>query len=225
MLFSGGKDSVFAIHETQKLGHSVKCLVTVRTHSPESHLLHHPNLELTKIQARSLNIPQILIDSTSDHVEDEINSIKRALHKAKNSYNVEGVAHGGIASQFQKTKFENAASMLDLNMVSPLWKKDQKQYLKQLIDNQFEFIITSVSCDGLDDSWLGKKITTENLDLLIQKSEKYKFNLAFEGGEAETFVVNCPLFSSSIEIIDYHKYWDGYRGRFEITRAETKHNA
>ena len=83
----------------------------------------------------------------------------------------------------------------------------------------------TVSSDGLDDTWLGKTISKSDIDTLKDLSEKYGFNLNFEGGEAETFVVNCPLFSNSVKINQAKKIWDGYRGRFEIMDAGLNYNA
>ena len=189
-LFSGGKDSTFAIYAAQKMKHQVRCLVTILTHSADSHLLHHPNISTTKLQAKSMNIPQILVESISDDTAQELQLLKEGLIQAKRKYSIDSIVHGGILSEFQKTKFEDIAKDLGLDVIAPVWKKDQKQYMTELLDCGFEFIVTSVSTDGLDESWLGKKITKQNLDDLIQKSEKHKFNLSFEGGEAETFVVN-----------------------------------
>lgn len=189
-------------------------------HSDESHLLHHPNIQLTKLQAESLGIPQIMVTADSESTEKELALIKSALLEAKSRYSVQGLVHGGILSQFQKTRFEDLARDLGLEVIAPLWKKDQKQYMRELLDSGFVFIISAVSCDGLDDSWLGKKITEDDLTRLESLSKKHKFNLSLEGGEAETFVVNCPLFTSPIKITEYQKHWDGYRGRFEILRAE-----
>jgi ABC transporter with metal-binding/Fe-S-binding domain ATP-binding protein len=221
-LFSGGKDSTFSIYKAQRLGHSVKCLVTILTSSAESHLLHHPNIELTTLQAKSMNIPHIIIRAECADTAKELDLLKDALVKAKTDYKIEGIVHGGILSEFQKTQFEFVAKNLGLQVITPLWKKDQKQYMEELLDSGFEFIITAVSCDGLDDSWLGRKITQENLGTLVQLSQKHKFNLSFEGGEAETFVIDCPLFSKPITIVDSTKEWDGYRGRFEIVLAKIK---
>jgi len=224
-LFSGGKDSTYSIFETQNHGHVVTCLVTILANSEDSHLLHHPNVALTSLQAKSMKIPQITITAKSSDTESELENLKEALSAAKKEYRIEGIVHGGILSEFQKTKFEGVAKDLGLQVISPLWQKNQTQYMRLLLDSGFEFIITSVSTDGLDKSWLGKKITKDDLDKLEQLSEKYKFNLSFEGGEAETFVVNCPLFSNPIEIQDSFISWDGYRGRFEIVRAKIKDNA
>ena len=97
--------------------------------------------------------------------------------------------------------------------------------MNELLDNNFEFIISSVSSDGLDQSWLGKEIGYSQLKELEKLSKKFQFNLNFEGGEAETFVTNCPLFKNKIEIINSNKIWDGVRGRFEIVEAKLENNA
>lgn len=224
-LFSGGKDSTFSIYEAQNCGHTVKCLVTILASSEDSHLLHHPNIALTSLQAKSMGIPQITVAAESSDTKSELENLRDALAAAKKDYQVEGILHGGILSEFQKTKFGDVAKGLGLHVVSPLWQKNQHQYMRSLLDLGFEFVITSVSADGLDKSWLGKKITRDDLALLENLSEKHKFNLSFEGGEAETFVVNCPIFSSPIEIQNSSIFWDGYRGRFEIVRAKIKDNA
>ena len=88
--------------------------------------------------------------------------------------------------------------------------------MNELINSGFKFILTSVSSDGLDEAWLGKIITASDLSKLGELSEKYGFNLNFEGGEAETFVVDCPLYSYPIQITKSKKIWDGYRGTLEI---------
>ena len=64
------------------------------------------------------------------------------------------------------------------------------------------------------------EITKEDIATLNQLSKKHGFNLSFEGGEAETFVTDCPLFSSPIKIVKSKKIWDGHRGRFEILEAK-----
>ena len=224
-LFSGGKDSTFAIHLAQKQGHQVVCLLSVFAKSEESHLLHHPNIQWTKLQSEAMNIPQLTINSDSDQTEDELVELEKLLQNAKDQFGIEGMVHGGIKSQFQKEKFENLCSKLNLNVVSPLWNTEPEQYMNDLLDSNFEFIMTTVSSDGLDDSWLGKSISKTDIETLKQLSKKFGFNLNFEGGEAETFVVNCPLFSNSINITKSNKTWDGYRGRFEIVDAGLNYNA
>ncbi|MDH3793926.1 MAG: diphthine--ammonia ligase [Nitrosopumilus sp.] len=224
-LFSGGKDSTYAIYMVQKQGHEIACLLSVFPKSDESHLLHHPNMAWTKLQSESMNIPQLLISSDSDNTDEELSKLEILLQKAKEQFDIEGVVHGGIKSNFQKDKFETLCSKLDLIIVAPLWGIESQQYMNDLLNSKFEFIMTVVSSDGLDDSWLGKMIFKSDIDILKRLSQKFGFNLNFEGGEAETFVINCPLFTNSIKINQFEKIWDGYRGRFEIVDAGLNYNA
>ncbi len=223
--FSGGKDSTYAIYDVKKAGHDVKVLFTVLPKSDESHLLHFPNIEQTKIQSQSMCIPQIIQnieDIRSDVEELKLNEL---IKKAKKTFDFEGIVHGGISSMYQKEKFENLCYKNDLKLISPIWQKNAVSYMKELLDSGFEFIITSVSSGGLDQSWLGKKIGYTELHELENLSKKFQFNLNFEGGEAETFVINCPLFKNKIKIINSNKIWDGIRGRFEIVEAKLENNA
>ena len=172
-----------------------------------------------------MKIPQLTIHSTSDETDDELFALETLLKNAKEQFHIEGLVHGGIKSQFQKEKFETLCSKLDLIAVSPLWGTEPEQYMNDLLDSNFVFIMITVSSDGLDDTWLGKTISKSDIDTLKHLSDKFGFNLNFEGGEAETFVVNCPLFSNSVKINQTKKIWDGYRGRFEIMDAELNYNA
>ena len=218
-LFSGGKDSTFAIYKEKQKGNNITCAVSIFPKSDESTFLHYPNIEITILQASSMKIPHLFGQTNSNNMETEMQEIEKLLEQAKKDYSIEGLVHGGILSEFQKERFEKIGTKLNLKIFSPLWQINQKEYLKELIASKFRFIITSVSSAGLDESWLGKEITLEDVEKLDNLATKHGFNLSFEGGEAETLILDCPLFSSPIKIIDSKKSWDGYRGRFEITQA------
>jgi len=224
-LFSGGKDSTYAIHLAKKQGHDIVCLLSVYPKSEESHLLHYPNLKWTKLQSESMNIPQLTIDSNTDDTNDELIIIEKLLQNAKDTFQIDGLVHGGIKSKFQKDKFETLCLKLNLVCIAPLWEMEPKKYMDELIHSNFDFMMITVSSDGLDDRWLGKLISKSDITILNNLSDKFGFNLNFEGGEAETFVVNCPLFSNPIKVNEFTKNWDGYRGRFEIVDAELNYNA
>ena len=224
-LFSGGKDSTYAIHLAQNQGHDVVCLLSIFPKSEESHLLHHPNLIWTKLQSESMNIPQLTASSNSDDTSDELIAMENLLQNAKDQFQIDGLVHGGIKSKFQKEKFETLCLKLNLVSVAPLWETEPKKYMNDLLDSDFNFIMISVSSDGLDEQWLGKIILKSDIEILNNLSNKFGFNLNFEGGESETFIINCPLFSNPIQINQFTKNWDGYRGRFEIVDAELNYNA
>jgi ABC transporter with metal-binding/Fe-S-binding domain ATP-binding protein len=223
--FSGGKDSTYAIHLAKKQGHDVVCLLSIFAKSEESHLLHYPNLRWTKLQSESMNIPQLTIISNSNETNDELIVMEKLLQNAKEQFQIDGLVHGGIKSKFQKEKFETLCLKLNLVSIAPLWETNPKEYMNQLLDSNFHFMMVTVSSDGLDEQWLGKLITQSDIEVLNNLSDKFGFNLNFEGGESETFVINCPLFSYPIKINKFTKNWDGYRGRFEIVDAELNYNA
>ena len=248
-LFSGGKDSTYSIYKAKQMGHDVKCLVTIFPKSPNSHLLHFSSIELTKLQSQTLKIPHIISILDSDELTKEMDALKILLERIKRDFQIEGLVHGGISSEFQKNCFGEICKENNLKVITPLWKINPKEYMNDLIVSHFKFILTSVSSDGLDDTWLGKiisnfkfiltsvssdglderwlgKIISANDMLQLNKlSDKYGFNLNFEGGEAETFVVDCPLYSHPININKSKTIWDGYRGRFEIEDAGLDSNA
>jgi ABC transporter with metal-binding/Fe-S-binding domain ATP-binding protein len=224
-LFSGGKDSTYAIHVAKQQGHDVVCLLSIFPKSEESHLLHHPNLEWTKLQSKSMSIPQLTAISSSDDTSDELIIMENLLRHAKVQFQIDGLLYGGIKSKFQKEKFETLCLKLNLIPIAPLWEIEPTKYMNDLLDSGFNFMMITVSSDGLDEQWLGKLISKPDLEILNKLSLKFGFNLNFEGGEAETFVINCPLFSNPIKINKFIKNWDGYRGRFEIVDAELNYNA
>ena len=224
-LFSGGKDSTYAIYLAKKLGHSVDVLLTLHPNSSKSHLLHYPNIKFTSLQSESMKIPQLIEKTTSDDSQNESKKLNSLVTLAKEKYSIEGIVHGGIISKYQKDNFSIVCEQNQLEVISPLWNKNSESYMKELLDEKFEYIISTVSSDGLNDSWLGKIVDENGLDDLKKLHKKFGFNLNFEGGEAETFVINCPLFEKSLLIQDSTTEWDGYRGRFEILEAKLKDNA
>jgi ABC transporter with metal-binding/Fe-S-binding domain ATP-binding protein len=224
-LFSGGKDSTYAIYLAKKLGHSVDVLLTLYPYSSESHLLHYPNIEFTQLQAESMKIPQLIEKTHSDDSENESKKLNNLISFAKEKYSIDGIVHGGILSEYQKDNFSLICEKNQLKIISPLWNKEPESYMKELLNENFEYIISTVSSAGLNDSWLGRIIDKNGLDELQKLQKKFRFNLNFEGGEAETFVTNCPLFEKRLLIQDSTTEWDGYRGRFEILEAKLKDNA
>ena len=209
-LFSGGKDSTYSIYKAKQMGHDIKCLITVFPKSDNSHLLHFPNIELTKLQSETLKIPQITSISNSDDLSDEMYALEVLIEKARADFQIDGLVHGGISSEFQKKKFEKICKEDNLNIITPLWKTNPKEYMINLLNSNFKFILTSVSSDGLDETWLGKIISIDDVSLLSNLSNKHGFNLNFEGGEAETFVTDCPIYSHPIKINKSQTMWDGY---------------
>jgi uncharacterized protein (TIGR00290 family) len=89
-----------------------------------------------------------------------------------------------------------------------------------LIDEKFKITIVGVSALGLGKEWLGITLDRDNVKTLESLSTKYGFNLNFEGGEAETLVVDCPIYKKKLEIKRGIVKWFGDNGIFEIIDYE-----
>ena len=73
--------------------------------------------------------------------------------------------------------------------------------MRDLVEEGFKFIITSASAYGFPLELVGKEITRDDVEMIIEAARKYGFNPAFEGGEAETFVIDAPLFKRRLKVV------------------------
>ena len=88
-LISGGKDSLFAAYKASK-EHELVCLITLKSKNPESYMFHIPNIELVKLQAKSMGLPLVFFE-TEGIKEEELEDLKEAIEIAKTKYRIEGV--------------------------------------------------------------------------------------------------------------------------------------
>ncbi|MFQ5920455.1 MAG: diphthine--ammonia ligase [Nitrososphaerales archaeon] len=215
-LYSGGKDSTFALYKALKEGHKVSCLITVLPEREDSLLFHYPNARYTAYQARCLRIPHISRKASCGSVDEELDALEQVVKDAKKRFSIDGMVTGGLASNFQKEKFGQVCRKLGLEQYAPNWGADQTKYMRDLLANNFKVMITGVSAAGLDEGWLGRVLDGSALGELEALSRKHGFNPAFEGGEAETLVLDCPIFSKRIKVREGKRHWDVVRGYFEI---------
>lgn len=218
VLYSGGKDSTFACQKLREEGHEIACLITVVSENKDSYMLHTANIEMTSLSAKAMGVP-LVRGATSGLKEVELLDIEAAILEAKKEYGLEAVASGAIRSEYQKTRVESVGSKCGLDVLSPLWHLDQVEYFKRLLSNHYRIIMTSVSAEGLGPDWLGRELTSASLNRLEELSRIFRFNIALEGGEAETLVLDCPLFKKAIEILTSKVCWNGYSGLLKIEKA------
>lgn len=201
VLFSGGKDSTYAAHITKKSKFDLSCLITIISENPDSYMFHTPSISKVEKQAEVMNIP-LIIQRTKGEKEEELKDLENAIKKAKTEFGIESIITGAVESVYQKSRIEKICKTFDLKCLNPLWHKDQIELLEDLIKNNFDIIITGVFAYPLDEKWLGRKIDKEFIKEVKNLQQKYKINPAGEGGEFESYVLNCPLFSRKLKIKD-----------------------
>jgi len=213
-LVTGGKDSVLALYRAQKLGHNVEVLVTMIPKRDDSYMFHFPNIHLTDLLSRAVQIPLVKAE-TSGVKEKELEDLKNLLA----SLDVEGVVSGAVSSSYQKERIEGICQQLSLKSVAPLWHEDPLDLMKEIIDLKFKVIIVGVYAYGFDKSWLGKEINSATLDNLIELHEKYQISLVGEGGEYESLVLDAPFYKKRIEIVQSETRYENSSGVLVVKEA------
>lgn len=182
-------------------------------------MFHHPAVEWTHLQAEALGIPQVT-SKASGVKEEELAALRNSLEALITSHQIECVVTGAIASEYQRSRIDRICDQLGLRVEAPLWKIEPELLLREQIAMGFKFLLTATMAMGLSSDWLGRTIDDKALDELKRLRAKYGINLAFEGGEAESFVTDAPIFSKMIRILASEPVWNGDSGYLRIVRAD-----
>jgi ABC transporter with metal-binding/Fe-S-binding domain ATP-binding protein len=229
-LFSGGKDSSWALYRALEVGLPVERLVTVHPES-ESFMYHVPATELASLAAESIGIPLVDVhpadfeerapagETSGERGDRELEPLERALeHLARELGGLGGLTAGAVESEYQTSRIRAMADRLGCELFAPLWGEDPRGLAGAMLDAGFEILILQVAAGGLDESWLGRRLDREALAELESLNERYGVHLLGEGGEFETFVVDGPHMSRPIELA-YERVWEGDRGHLRVTDA------
>ncbi len=211
VLFSGGKDSCYSLFCAMKK-FDVKYLISMISENPDSYMYHTPNIKFVESQSKAIGIP-IIIKRTKGERNKEVIDLKNQIEKIHDD--IDCIVSGAIISEYQKNKIDDIAKEFNLISFSPLWKANQSKLLTDMVNSGFDIIITSVSADGLDESWLGRKIDSKCIDDLIELNEKYD-DVCGDSGSYDTFVLDGPIFKKKIKIIKAEKKWDKDSGIYMI---------
>ncbi len=219
-LFSGGKDSNLAFHIMAKQNYKISCLMTMMTENPDSYMFQKVDDKILSLQSQALEVPFVL-QKTKGIKEEELKDLKKLILKAKEKYSLQGIITGAIKSNYQRERIQEICNELGLRMFSPLWNKTQEGVFQEMLDNKFEVIIVKVAGYGLNDTWLGKKLTKEDLIDLKIINKKKGINVAGEGGEYETIVLDAPLFKKKIRITSANPIMENeFTGYLDILKIE-----
>jgi ABC transporter with metal-binding/Fe-S-binding domain ATP-binding protein len=226
-LFSGGKDSSWALYCALQEGLNVTRLVTVHPVG-DSYMYHVPATELAALAAESVGIE--LLDVRPDDLgaesatdsgtqgDAELEPLEAALRDLATEIDLAGVTAGAVESEFQTGRIETMCNRLGIGLFAPLWRRDPLELGQEMLDAGFEIRIVQVAAAGLDESWLGRRLDADALAELAALEERYGVHPLGEGGEFETLVTDGPHMDRPIEL-EYGTVWEGTRGRLEIADA------
>lgn len=221
-LISTGKDSLFAAYVMHQQNYELTCAISIYSENLASYMFHTPNIDLVKLQAKAMKLPLVAVE-TKGEKEKELDDLKKAMKTAKEKYKIDGIITGALYSTYQRDRIEKIADSLGLKIFSPLWHINQETEMRELVRQGFKVIISSIAALGLTKNDLGKSLDNAFIDKMVELNHEIGINIAFEGGEAETLVLDCPLFKKKIVIKEAKKIMDTeHSGIYKVSKAELK---
>jgi ABC transporter with metal-binding/Fe-S-binding domain ATP-binding protein len=228
-LFSGGKDSSWALYRALERGLPVERLVTVHPEG-DSYMYHVPETRLAGLAAESIGIPLVEVEpgdlgaaaaaDSGQQGDAELEPLEAALREldAELSGGIAGLTAGAVESEYQTSRIEAMADRLGVEVFAPLWQRDPRELAEAMLDAGFEVTVIQVAAAGLDESWLGRQLDAGALADLEDLHESHGVHLLGEGGEFETLVTDGPHMDRPIEL-EYTTEWEGTRGRIRVEDA------
>ncbi|MFJ7755943.1 diphthine--ammonia ligase [Peribacillus muralis] len=190
--FSGGKDSVLALHKAMKAGEAVGLIVMLEEEGKRSRS-HGMPPELIQAQAESIGLPVYTAAASWTDYEKEF---MRLLADAK-SQGAEVLVTGDLDMPEHGCWNDKVATNAGLKLGMPLWEMDHRQAVEEFIHLGFETMIVTVNLSlGMREDDLGRTLTLDYVQELVARG----IDPCGEGGEFHTTVINGPLFKTPLAV-------------------------
>ncbi len=195
--WSGGKDSCFALMKSIDKGLNPKVLLNVLNEHGKISRSHGIPSSVLEKQAQHCGIPISLVSSSWEEYETKFTA---QLSTLKNQYGLTHAVFGDIDLDAHREWEEKVCRRAGLIAELPLWKTDRLTLFNDMMDAGISTMI--VSCNmKMGSQFLGRILSREIIPELIAIG----VDVCGENGEFHTLVLDCPLFSSPVKIIQGEK--------------------
>jgi diphthine-ammonia ligase len=195
-LVSGGKDSIYSAYLADTQGWDVDELLVLRPDDPDSMLFHTPTLDLVRLQASAWGKRYREVRIAGDGEDAETAALAGALATAGDP-----VIAGAIASSYQWGRLHRLTYALGRRLWTPLWGKAPDVVVRAEISAGLDIRLVQLAAEPLGPELLGRRL---DLGLLAELErlgrERRSVNVAGEGGEYETAVVDAPFFRRRVRL-------------------------
>jgi uncharacterized protein (TIGR00290 family) len=175
-------------------GHEIRILFNFTDPESKNSLSHSLPAGLIRKQAELTGIPVIQKAMPWETYGEEFKALISAWKKKAG---IEGVVFGDIYLKEHKDWVDKVCREAGVESILPLWGKDTRELILEIIDAGFEAIIVTAKADLLDKEWLGRRIDKKFIEEL-----KPEIDPCGERGEFHTFIVNGPVFRKEIKILE-----------------------
>jgi diphthine-ammonia ligase len=191
-LFSGGKDSLYALHLAEKQGVTVDNLVTLLPTLPWPSP-HSENIEALKLLAESMGKHLTIVDFKRED----------AFIEALKSLEVDALVAGDINVEAHFVGLQDVCSKTGLKLLEPIYGRDTSELFHEIFGLGFKALITGVNLKYLGEEWLGFVISEESGAGFLSKIGSV--DPLGENGEFHTLVLECPLYAKPFKVKSIEK--------------------
>lgn len=215
-LFSGGKESLYAMQTVQKQGVEVKHLIyEIPTFSSP----HSLNIEALKTLAESMHksFTIVKLDADGD-----------ALVKTLRKLNVDALVAGDINVPQHLTWLSDVCSRAGgVRLLEPLFGKDALVLFREMFladpTATFKATIIGVDTERLGEEWLGFTLSKDTATEFLSKTQGV--DPLGENGEYHTICVKSPLYSKAYRIKQMEKIADEHMVFLRVALIENNCSA
>ena len=186
-LFSGGKDSLYAVYLAEKQGITVDHLITLLPNLPWPSP-HAENIEALKILAKSMGKHHTIVDFKRENAF--IDSLK--------SLDVDALIAGDINVEAHLAGLKDVCNKTGLELIEPIFGRDTTELFHEIFGLGFKALISGVNLKFLNEEWLGFFLSEETGAEFLSKIGNV--DPLGENGEFHTLVLECPLYRKSFKV-------------------------
>jgi ABC transporter with metal-binding/Fe-S-binding domain ATP-binding protein len=214
-LVSGGKDSVYATYLADTQGWPVDELVTIVPEDPDAMMFHTPNLDLVALQAEAWKKSHRRVPVHGKGEERELAALREAIDGDRGP-----VVAGAIQSSYQWARLLRVAAGAGRRVYTPLWRKEPARVVREEIAAGLDIRLVHLAAEPLTSDLLGRQLDLELVAELERRNREVRpVNVAGEGGEFETLVVDAPFFAGRIELEAAERSVTASTAQLRITKA------
>lgn len=190
--FSGGKDSILALHEMVEAGHEPVALLVMYRQEAGRSWVHGIEPELLAAIGEALEIPMIRCGAKSETYDEDI---ERGLRQTQ-ELGAEACVFGDIDTPAHREWDETRCAAVGMDAILPLWKRDRVDTVRKTLDLRYQCLIKCVRNDILPVSWLGQPLSHTHVEQMLARG----IDACGENGEYHTVVVDGPLFKHAVAV-------------------------
>ncbi len=191
--FSGGKDSMLALHRTVSRGLRPLALITTCNAQTGRSWFHQLPSFVLEAVAGALGLPVWQVSSGGS--EEYTTTLQQALRAAK-AQGAELAISGDIDIAEHRAWCSEQCRAAGLEAAFPLWGEERRSLVYELIESGFTANIVVTDTRRMSDAYLGRQLTRQTVEQLAGEG----VDICGEEGEYHTFVSGGPLFSRTLQV-------------------------